>query len=52
MGKYIINKVVFETWGLEKTIELALVAIGAATIVMIVGNHLIPNNPTTIEKEN
>lgn len=52
MEKLIIDRIFVETWGLEKTAELILAAIGAATIVMIIGNHLIPNKPINIiEKE-
>lgn len=46
MEQYIFDELCIRTWGLNKTIELVLIAIGAATISVIIGNHLIPNDPT------
>lgn len=45
---------VINTWGVEKTVELVLIAVCAATASVIVGNYMIPSKPVieTIEKEN
>lgn len=52
MTEYVFNKVCVETWGANKTMELVLIAVCTATASVIIGNHIIPNDPTTIEKEN
>ena len=54
MRDYIFDEVCVKTWGLNKTVELVLIAICAATVSVIIGDHLIPNNPVTetTEKEN
>lgn len=54
MEEYIIDKLFISTWGVEKTVELALVGICAATVSIIIANHVLPNSPAieTNVKEN
>ena len=45
-------KTVIDSWGVTKTIQVITLAIASGAIVAFVSSVALPNNSTTIEKEN
>lgn len=45
-------KTVVGAWGVTKTIQVITLTIASGAIVAFVSSIALPNNPTTIEKEN
>lgn len=53
MTKDYFIKQILEKWGLFKTLQLLLLGGAAASITIVIGAHIIPDEPETnlIEKE-
>lgn len=45
-------KTVIDSWGITKTIQVITLALASGAIMAFVSSIAIPNNPTTIVKEN